>query len=114
GIASRIQWLEAGQDMPAVYNALDLACSSSTFGEGFSNALAEAMACGVPCAATPAGDAVQLIGPTGVVAGSSCPSDLAAACAAVLARLPTERDALSRAARDRILQHFTVADLVQE
>jgi glycosyltransferase involved in cell wall biosynthesis len=35
-----------GDTLPAVYSALDIA-SSSSFGEGFSITIAEAIACGV-------------------------------------------------------------------
>jgi glycosyltransferase involved in cell wall biosynthesis len=99
--------------MPALYNGLDLACSSSAFGEGFSNALAEAMACGVPCVATPTGDAAILLGTAGTVVDSYRPEDFAGACASLLDRLPRDRAALSKAARARIVEHFTIRKLVQ-
>jgi len=113
GIRAHVRWIRAGQDMPALYNGLDLACSSSAFGEGFSNALAEAMACGVPCVATPTGDAAILLGTAGTVVDSYRPEDFAGACASLLDRLPRDRAALSKAARARIVEHFTIRKLVQ-
>ncbi len=51
GINDQVSLLGQRDDMPRITAALDLACSSS-YGEGFPNAVGEAMACGVPCAVT--------------------------------------------------------------
>lgn len=61
GIASNIIWKPAVTNIEYVYNALDVLVSTSAFGEGFSNTLAEAMACGVPCVATDVGDAKKIL-----------------------------------------------------
>ena len=52
--------------MSAVYNALDIAVSSS-YSEGLSNVIGEAMACGVPCVVTNVGDSAWVVGDTGEV-----------------------------------------------
>ncbi|MDI1314191.1 glycosyltransferase [Prosthecobacter sp.] len=62
GIAHRITWLPAQNDMPAVYAKFDCLVNSSAFGEGFSNVIGEAMACGVPCIASNVGDSAWIIG----------------------------------------------------
>ncbi len=62
GIADRVTWLPAQNDMPAVYAKFDCLVNSSAFGEGFSNVIGEAMACGVPCIASNVGDSAWIIG----------------------------------------------------
>ncbi|OYW76490.1 MAG: hypothetical protein B7Z37_08630 [Verrucomicrobia bacterium 12-59-8] len=62
GLADRVTWLPAQHDMPAVYAKFDCLVNSSAFGEGFSNVIGEAMACGVPCIASNVGDSAWIIG----------------------------------------------------
>lgn len=78
-LGARLVWVGETGDMAAVYNALDLLVLSSAFGEGFPNAVAEGMACGLPCAVTDVGDAARLVRDTGVVVPPRDPSALASA-----------------------------------
>ncbi len=66
-INHKLSWLGNRDDMPSVYNALDFLVSSSTYGEGCSNAIAEAMACGKRCVVTNVGDSAEIVGDTGFV-----------------------------------------------
>ena len=51
GLKNNFYLLGRRDDMPRFHASLDIAVSSSAYGEGFSNTIGEAMACGVPCAA---------------------------------------------------------------
>lgn len=108
-LAGRLHVLGPRMDMPALLSALDLAVSSSAFGEGFSNVIAEAMACGVPCVATDTGDATVVIGDTGVVVPVRRPDALAAAVSGLLERPQGELRALGAQARARIVERYSVA-----
>lgn len=112
GLAECLRWVGFRDDIAAVYNSLDLACSSSLFGEGFSNAIAEAMACGVPCVVTDVGDSAAIVGTTGEVVPGGDPQALANGWRRLRARLGVQPD-LRAEARNRIAQHFGVASLVE-
>lgn len=111
GLADRLVWAGARQDMPAVYNALDVLCLSSAFGEGFPNVLGEAMSCGVPCVATDVGDAALVMGDTGIVVPRR---DHAALAAGLRARLERPDENLRAACRARILAEFGLERMVME
>ena len=95
-------------DAPALLAAADLLVSSSAFGEGFSNAIGEAMACGLPVAATDVGDAKLIIGETGRVTPPGDATALADAVRGLLALPPERMAALRQAARDRIETEFSL------
>jgi glycosyltransferase involved in cell wall biosynthesis len=92
-------------DVPDVLSAADIIVSSSAFGEGFSNALAEGMACGLLPVATDVGDAKRIVGDTGYIVPPRDPAALAGAIAAAMA-LP-DRTAKGAAARRRIEERFS-------
>ena len=113
GLTNRLIWAGARDDMSAVYSALDIACSSSCFGEGFSNTISEAMACGVPCVVTDVGDSALIIGATGSVVPPGDHSALAAAIGRLIDLPPEERRELGEACRARIVSEFGIDKLVQ-
>jgi glycosyltransferase involved in cell wall biosynthesis len=111
GIADRVSWVSARADMPAVYNALDVACVSST-SEGFPNVLAEAMSCGVPCAATDAGDVSWLLGRPSSIAPVGNAKELADRLRSLLDLDAASTAAIAREQRARVVTQFSVSSLV--
>lgn len=102
GLDDRLIWAGPQTDMPAVYNALDMAVSASLYGEGMSNTLAEAMACGIPCVTTDVGDAAWLVEDCGIVVPPGDAAALAGGIADLTRRAQQQGDTLGRAVRQHI------------
>jgi glycosyltransferase involved in cell wall biosynthesis len=100
-------------DVNRVIAAIDLAASSSAYGEAFPNVLAEAMACEVPCVATDVGDSAYIVGDTGCIVPPRDPAALADAWDALLAKGPDHLRALGRAARRRVEEKFDIGEVVR-
>lgn len=109
GLGEALIWAGARNDVQRVYNGLDLAVSSSAFGEGFPNAVGEAMASGVPCVVTAVGDSARVVGSLGWVCEPSDSDALALSILHALRQLPADSAALSR----RIRAEFSTASLVE-
>jgi glycosyltransferase involved in cell wall biosynthesis len=114
GISEKIIWAGGRSDMPAVFNALNIACSSSSDGEGFPNVVGEAMACGVPCVVTDVGDSAWIVGDKGIVVPPKNPEALAAGWNSLLNLALTDKLALGEKARKTIVEKFSVKNLVRE
>jgi glycosyltransferase involved in cell wall biosynthesis len=114
GLDERVRWVASQADMPAAYNAFDVMTLPSAFGEGFPNALGEAMACGVPCVVTDVGDCRTIVGETGLVVRPRDPGALAAAWRAMLALDRTARAGQGERARGRIMGHFALDRLIAD
>ena len=113
GIEHAVMWKANDLRAPAVMNALDVLCSSS-IAEGFSNVIAEAMACGTVPVATDVGDTARLVGDCGALALARSPEALAEALLACLSMPDAERRRLGARARQRVLEHFNVGRMVAE
>lgn len=113
GLENLIIWAGARTDMPAVYNALNIATSSS-YGEGLANVIGEAMACGVPCIVTNVGDSALIVGETGLVVPPRNPEALASAWRVFLELPEEQRAALAQAAHERIKYDFHVRKMVNK
>jgi glycosyltransferase involved in cell wall biosynthesis len=112
GLADRVIWAGARGDMSAIYSALDLSVSSSSYGEGTPNVVAESMACGVPCLVTDIGDSAWTAGGFGAVAPAEQPDALARAVLESLARI--ERGLVDLdAVRESIVARLSLALLYE-
>jgi len=105
-------WVGPTEDMSCVYHALDIACSSSLFGEGFPNVIGEAMACGRPCVVTDVGDSKLVVGDTGFVVPAGDYRLLSAALLQMLEIGPKGRQDLGLKARERIIQNYSLEKLI--
>ncbi|MGE4265240.1 MAG: glycosyltransferase [Desulfovibrio sp.] len=112
GLDGRLVWTGERADMPAVYNALDVACLSSA-SEGLPNVLCEAMSCGVPCVTTDVGDAARVVEGIGLAVPPRDPAALAGGLAAMLERLEREGPRLGVLCRERIEKEFSLARMVE-
>ncbi len=99
-------------DVPELLDAGDLMVLPSAFGEGFSNALAEGMACGLPAVATDVGDARRIVGDTGLIVKPRDPQALATAIRQFLGEAPEARAARGAASRRRIVEEFSLDRLI--
>lgn len=99
GIAPRVRFAGNQRDVAPWLQAMDLFCLPSYANEGVPQALAQAMACGLPVISTPVGSIDELVddGRTGVLVPPSDPAALRGAIAALLGD-EARRKALGEAA----------------
>lgn len=106
GLEGNVSLLGVSEDIPGIQAGLDIATLSSRFGEGFSNVIGEAMACGVPVVATSVGDAAAVIGDTGWIVPPGDAAALSKAWQEALALAPESRARRGRDARQRVTERF--------
>lgn len=86
--------------------------ASSSAGEGMSNVIGEAMACGALCVATEAGDSANVIGEAGKVVPAGDPNALALGLLSAIGLDQEDRRRLAVAARRRIEENFSLSRTV--
>ncbi len=107
-MSGRILWLGRVDDMPAFYSAIDVFCSPS-MGEGMSNVVAEALACGRPCVATRVGDSSWLVMDDSLLAEPGDWRSLADAIANAVSRLPSWN---GEHARQRVAEQLSAVSAI--
>lgn len=107
-ITERVRFLGVRNDIPALMSACDLFVLSSAR-EGFGLVVAEAMACERPVVATDCGGVREVVGDAGFLVPPRDSEALATSLDETL-RLPAdERQRLGRAARSRVVEHFSLS-----
>lgn len=101
------------RDVADLVAGLDLFVLSSAFGEGFPNAVGEAMACGIPCVVTDVGDSAHVVGGVGTVVPANDPIALGKACCDLLSASESNRRVLGEVARKRVEEYFALEHIVQ-
>jgi glycosyltransferase involved in cell wall biosynthesis len=114
GLKNSIIWLDEMENITGIYNALDINTSSSSYGEGFSNTIAEAMACGTPCVVSDVGDSSLIVGDTGIVVPPKDPEALKEGLKVMLNRLEREYLLIRENTRNRIISQFSCDTLIQK
>ncbi len=112
GLEGRVQLLGRRTDIPRVMAAFDVFVLSSD-SEGFPNVVGEAMASGVPCVVTDAGDSADIVGDTGRVVPVGDMTGLAIELSAVLALPEAERRALGMRALERVRARYEIGAVVR-
>jgi glycosyltransferase involved in cell wall biosynthesis len=115
GLGTRVRFLGARGDLPALMNAADGLALSSVV-EGLPMVLLEAAASGLPCVAASAGGVEEVVvdGETGYLVPSGDPEALAASMARLMEMPPESRAALGRSARKRALERYDIRRVVEQ
>ena len=113
-LGGKVHLLGFRKDMQKIMASLDIAASSSAYGEGFPNTIGEAMACGVPCVVTDVGDSARIVDDTGIIVAPKNPEALAAAWKKLVDLGAEGRVRLGAAARKRVMDHFEISGIARE
>jgi glycosyltransferase involved in cell wall biosynthesis len=109
----QIMLLGERSDVEAIMAAGDIFVLSSR-AEAFPNALGKAMAAGLLCITTTAGDSAEIVGDAGFVIERESVPALVQALRAALALPAAERANMAAAARARIDRHFSMSAVVRQ
>lgn len=114
GLEVRIHLLGERTDIARLVATLDIFCLSSAYGESFPLIVGEAMAAGVPSVVTDVGDSAWMLSDTGRVVPPRNAKALAGACEELLALGQEGRRALGAAARNRVIDLFSLGTVVAQ
>ena len=112
-LSPKFRFIGSRKDVEKIIPGIDVVCSASST-EGFSNSIAEAMACGVPCVVTAVGDSALIVGEAGVIVPPNDAHALAAGLHSLLIRERDDLRALGAEARRRIEENFGIRRMVEQ
>ena len=113
-LSKYIKLLGQNNNILQVMNGLDLYIQSSSYGEGFPNVVAEAMACGTPCVVTDVGDASFIVGKTGWIVPPNNSNKLAKALEEAINEVTTKKiNERQGKARSRIRKNFDLSKMLK-
>ena len=111
GLKEFFVWTGPKNDMPSIYNSFDIFCLTS-FGEGFPNVVAEAMACNIPCVVTNAGDSKLIVGEHGIIVNPKNYQELKNGLSLMLKRIEDKTYLNNKDNRSRIVNNFSLDSLI--
>ena len=112
-LGTRTQLLGEWSDLPSLFNACDLVCSSA-LNDSSRMTLAMAMLCGIPCVATGMGAQGELIGQHGVAIEPGSPAAFIRGIMKILQMPQDKRLSLAQGARKYALQNFVYVRALQK
>ncbi len=113
-LTDRVHLLGERRDVSTLMAGLDIVTTSSAYGEAFPNVIGEAMSCGVPCVVTDVGESRSIVGDTGRVVPPKDAPALARAWQDLVELGHKERVRLGLAARQRIVDNFSLTAIVPQ
>ncbi|WP_458699894.1 glycosyltransferase [Sulfurospirillum sp. 1307] len=105
----RFIWLGKQNNVEDFYSGFDIS-SSSSFGEGFSNSIAEAMSCECACVVTDVGDSKIIVGKCGEIAPSNNVESLIKEIENIMKK---ELKKLGQCSRERVIENFSIDKMVK-
>ena len=108
---NQVYFVGSSKESEKFYNMFDIYISSSIFGEGFSNSVAEAMSTEVPCVVTDVGDSKLIVGEYGEVVNSKSEKELIKGIQKLLNK---DYKSLGKLARKRIIKNFSIEKMVKK
>lgn len=106
----RFIWLGSRKNVEDYLSGFDIV-SSSSFGEGFSNAIAEAMSCELPCVVTDVGDSRLIVGDTGIVVE---PNNIESLYNGLEKMIKSDIESLGKKARKRVEENFSIETMIKK
>ncbi len=104
----RFIWLGKQNNVENFYSGFDV-YSSSSFGEGFSNSIAEAMSCELACVVTNVGDSKIIVGNIGIVVDANNEQSL---YDGLVKMIESDYKDLGKKSSNRIISNFTINKMV--